>query len=242
MDNFKQGVKQGAPAVSDVIKNAGQEHAELVQTENNDDTYIIYNNSIECIVEDLIANQFDNKPIEELKHDRSFFPTLVNYVYLNYFGDFFKNKLDYKLQGIKPRYDDIKTIDNIFNIYINLVYKYKWNNRPSITEFALLTGINRNTIMSWLNGDIDNSIINNIVDQDKRRYITIDYSSTVQKWVSTCEQSLVDGNGELVKEIFLLKAVHGFRDQNNTITVEHVVKPVIDADNLPDLIGINGKN
>ena len=94
-------------------------------------------------------------------------------------------------------------------------------------------------------GDIDNNIINNnnnTVDHDKRRYITKEYVTAVQKWVSTCEQSLVDGNGELVKEIFLLKAVHGFRDQNNTITVEHVMKPVIDADNLPDLIGINSKN
>lgn len=241
MKDFKQGEKQVAPDTITNMITPKTDNAEMIKTENNDDTYIIYNNSIECIVEDLITNQFDNKSVEELKHDRSFFPTLVNYVYLNYFGDFFKNKLDYKLQGIKPRYDDIKTIDNIFNIYINLVYKYKWNNRPSITEFALLTGINRNTIMSWLNGDIDNNIINT-VDQDKRRYITIDYVSTVQKWVSTCEQSLVDGNGELVKEIFLLKAVHGFRDQNNTITVEHVMKPVIDADNLPDLIGINSKN
>ena len=131
-------------------------------------------------------------------------------------------------------------IDNIFNIYLSLVYKYKWNNRPSITEFCLITGINRDTVYNWLKGDIDSYILNNTSD-DRRKYITTEYSDTVKKWQMLTEQSLVDGNGEMIKEIFLLKSVHGFRDQNSEVTINHVVKQAIDADTLPDLIGINSK-
>ena len=65
---------------------------------------------------------------------------------------------------------------------------------------------------------------------------------TARKWQTICEQSLVDGNGEYVKEIFLLKAKHGYRDNNNDIQITVNHKPIIDADNLPDLIGINSKN
>lgn len=230
-----------APAVSDMITNriTDTDNSEMIKTENNDDTYIIYNNSIELLTDDFISTNYPNKSQEELKQDKAFFPLLINYIYNNYLGDYFKNKISYKLKGIKPRYDDINTIDHIFDIYIDLIYKYKFNNRPSITEFSLFTGISKDTIYNWLKGDIDSYILN-AMDQDKRKYITCEYADAVRKWQGFCERSLTDGNG--VMEIFLLKSVHGFRDQNNTITVEHVMKPVIDADNLPDLIGINSKN
>jgi len=223
MGDFKQDQKTatGAPE-TDVTAVA------------NDDQFKIYNNSIYFYVDDLISRQYDNKSIEELKQDRSFFPCLVNYVYINYLGDLFKNKIEYKMQGIKPRYDDIKTIDSIFNIYLSLVYRYKFNNRPSITEFSLFTGISKDTIYQWLKGDVDSYILNN-TSEDKRRYITSEYADTVKRWQMASEQSLVDGNG--VMEIFLLKSVHGFKDTAPVeINVNH--KPLIDADNLPDLIGI----
>ena len=236
-DFDKVKTDQKTPDILDA-ENGG----EMIETESenvNDDKYIIYNNNIELLTDEFIDKEYPNTSIDDLKQNKSFFPLLIKYIYNNYIGDFFKNKLCYKLQGIKPRYDDINVIDHLFDIYIDLIYKYKFNNRASITEFSLFTGIERHTIMSWLNGDIDNSIINN-TDHDKRRYITKEYATAVQKWVYFCEQTLTDGNG--VMEIFLLKSVHGFRDQNNTLTVEHVLKPVIDADALPDLIGINGKN
>lgn len=223
--------------IAERIQPKPQPPAETETTEETE-PYKIYNNTIYAIVEQLIDSEYTGKTIEELKQDKSFFPYLVNYVYNNYLGDFFKNKIDYKLQGIKPRYDDIKSIDNIFNIYVGLVYKYKFNNRPSITEFSLFTGISRDTIYEWLKGNVDGYILNN-TNEDRRRYITSEYADTVKKWQMASEQSLVDGSG--VMEIFLLKSVHGFKDTAPVeINVNH--KAIIDADVLPDLIGINGKN
>ena len=229
--------KTNQEQITERIKTEPQPPAEQEQ-ESPD--YKIYNNTIYAIVDEYIDLEFSGMSQEELKKDRSFFPSLVQYIYNSYLGDLFKNKLDYKLQGIKPIYNNIKLLDAIFNIYLNLVYKYKWNNRPSILEFSILTGINRNTIHSWLNGDLDSYILQSVSD-DKRKYITSEYASTVQKWQAISEQSLVDGNGELVKEIFLLKSVHGFKDSAPVeITVNH--KAIVNADILPDLIGINSKD
>lgn len=213
---------------------------ESMENEKESD-YKIYNNNIYVLVDDLIEREYAGKSQEELKQNRSFFPVLVNYIYKNYLCNVFRNSLEYKLKGVKPVYNDIQMIDNIFNIYIDLVYKYKFNNRPSILEFSLITGISRDTIYNWLNGNIDN-YINNSPDDDKRKYITSEYIDTARKWQAVCEQSLVDGNGEYVKEIFLLKAKHGYKDNNNDIQITVNHKAIIDADNLPDLIGISSKN
>ena len=217
-----------------------KEEQNSIQTQETEtaEPYKIYNNNIELYTDELIISEYNSKPTEQLKQDRSFFPRLTQYLYNNYIGDLLQNKLEHKLNNIKPVYPDIKQLACIFDIYISLVYKYKFNNRPSILEFSILTGISRETIYRWLNGEVDNDIINSCIDEDKRRHITSEYSYTVAKWQSICEQSLVDGNGEYVKEIFLLKAKHGYKDNNNdvTITVNH--KSIVSADVLPALIGI----
>lgn len=213
--------------------------ADMITKENyNDDngieSYRIYNNNIELLCDELITRQFDNKSKEELKQNRSFFPCLISYIYNNYLGELLQNNLKYKIKKIKPVYPDIIQLDNLFSIYIDLVYKYKYNNKPSILDFSILTGISRNTFYEW---------INNTGNESTRGYITPEYSDTVQKWLTICEAALVDGtNGDTIRDIFILKSKFGYRDQNNTITVNHVCKPVIDADNLPDLLGINSKN
>ena len=234
--------KKNETSAGMITPETGKETPATINTESaTEPPYKIYNNNIMSYVDDFIESEYSGLTEEEIKQNRSFFPLLIQYVYNNYIGDLLHNKLEYRLQGIKPVYKDIKLLDNIFDIYLSLVYKYKFNNRPSITEFSLFTGINRNTITSWNNGIVDDYIINN-TDHDKRKYITSDYSSAVQKWVYACEQSLVDGCGEYVKEIFLLKAVHGMRDSNSTIEVNVNHKAIIDADTLPDLIGITSKN
>ena len=47
---------------------------------------------------------------------------------------------------------------------------------------------------------------------------------------------------DTIKDIFLLKAKHGYRDNNNDIQITVNHKMLVDADNLPDLIGINSNN
>lgn len=203
------------------------------------DNYKIYENNIYSYIDEFIEGNYAGQTETELKENRSFFPSLIQYLYNNYLGDALGNTLELKLKGVKPVYNDIKLLDELFNIYVFLVYKYKSNNRPSILEYSILTGINRNTIHSWLNGELDNYILQSASD-DRRKYITSEYSSTVQKWQSICEQSLIDGK-DTIKELFLLKCKYGYQEKNDiNIVVEH--KSIISAENLPDLIGINGKN
>lgn len=200
---------------------------------------VIYKNNIYALVDDLKQdNQFQGLTDEEIKNNKAFFPRLVNYIYNNYLGDLLQNKLEYKLQGIKPIYPDIKQLDDLFNIYINLVNKYKWNNRPSILEFSILTGIARETFYNWLKGNISNID----ADKDKRKYITSEYINTVQKWVGICEQSLVDGSGDVIKEIFILKSKFGYREQDKEITINLNTKPLVSADELPRLGEIMSNN
>ena len=218
---------------------AEQEQNEITTTEAEKvEPIAIYNNQIYALVDDLKNDsQFIGLTDEELKNNKAFFPRLTQYIYNNYLGDLLDNKLGKQHKTIYP---DIHILDNLFNIYIDLVSKYKWNNRPSILEYCILTGISRETVYKWINGDIDNNLVNGCIDnnaqQDKRKHITYEYVDAARKWQAICEQALVDGNGEIVKEIFLLKAKHGYRDNNNevNITVNH--KQIISADALPSLI------
>lgn len=193
---------------------------------------VIYQNNILALVDDLKNdNQFQGLTDEEIKNNKAFFPRLVNYIYNSYLGDLLQNKLEYKLQGIRPIYPDIKQLDDLFNIYINLVSKYKWNNRPSILEFSILTGIARETFYNWLKGNISNID----ADKDKRKYITSEYINTVQKWVGICEQSLVDGSGDTIKEIFILKSKYGYKEQDKEINININNKQLVSAEELPTL-------
>lgn len=203
----------------------------------------IYKNNIYALVDDVKQEpQFKNKSDEELKQDKSFFPILVDYIYKKYIGELLGNNTKNKVI-----YNDIDLIDNIFDIYTHLVYTYKWNNRPSLIEFSIFSGINQNTFYDWLKGNNDNSDLyinnntnesmDNTVAVDKRKHITSRYTEKVQKWQSVCERALYDGNGEMVKEIFLLKARHNYKDSCPVeVNINH--KQVISADELPQLIGL----
>lgn len=236
----KQELKRGAVDLE--TQTQTQKQAPVVIDTNNgsdqvekQDDYIIYNNKIMSYVDDFIMSEYPDKTNEELKTDRAFFPLLVDYLYNNYIGDLLCNK-GYK----KVVYNDIDIIDNLFNIYISLVYKYKWNNKPYIVEFSLFTGINKDTFYQWLNGDYS-YIASNQSDNALRDCITSRHTDAVRKWISVCERALLDNN-DTIKDIFILKAKHGYRDNNNDIQITVNHKAIIDADTLPELIGINGKN
>lgn len=192
----------------------------------------IYQNKIYELVDDVKQEpRFANKSDEELKQDKSFFPSLVNYIYNNYIGDLLDNK------HCKPqKYEDIKLLDYLFNIYVDLVFNYKWNNRPLIIEFSLFTGIARDTIYNWSNG-LDNNIKSGRTSEATTRL----KSDTVRKWIATCERALIDGN-DTIKDIFILKAKHGYRDNNNDITITVNHKPLVSADDLPTLTDLMSNN
>lgn len=196
-------------------------------------TYEIYNNIIYTYVDEFIEREYAGRTQEELKTDKAFFPRLTQYLYNNYIGELLGNKY-----GKQIMYKDINLLDNIFNVYIDLVFKYKWNDKPFIVEYSNLTGISRDVIYNWANG-IDNRAVNIGASE----YLTPERSHIVQKWIQICEQALLNGSSaDQIRDIFILKAKHNYRDNNNdlTITVNH--KAIVSADVLPDLIGINSKD
>ena len=213
------------------IQPEPQPPAETEQ-EQESPNYEIYNNIIYGIVDSFIDAEYPNKSQEELKTDRAFFPRLIDYIYNNYIGELLGNKY-----GKQVVYKDIKQLDCIFSIYTDLVYKYKWNNRPLIIEFSILTGINRDTFYSWVNGLDNSATVQHIGERATR-----ERSDTVTKWVNICERALIDGN-DTIKDLFILKSKHGYKEAGSNeinITVDH--RNIINADVLPDLIGINSKD
>ena len=197
---------------------------------------VIYKNNIYALVDDVKQEPlYEGLTDRELKQDKSFFSALVQYIYNNYIGDLLGNKD----RTTKTVYPDIDILNDLFNIYIDLVIKYKWNNRPTILEFSILTGVSRDSYYKWLKGDFDN----NIAVGDKRKHITSKYTNTVQKWNTICESALVDGSGDTIKELFLLKAKYGYREQDDRqITINLNTKPLVSADELPKLGEIVSNN
>ena len=197
---------------------------------------VIYKNNIYALVDDVKQEPlYEGLTDRELKQDKSFFSALVQYIYNNYIGEL----LDNKDRTTKTVYPDIDILNDLFNIYIDLVIRYKWNNRPTILEFSILTGVSRDSYYKWLKGDFDN----NISVGDKRKHITSKYTNTVQKWNTICESALVDGSGDTIKELFLLKSKYGYREQDDRqITINLNTKPLVSADELPKLGEIVSNN
>ena len=224
----EHGNKIIAPALSGIETRSDLTHdqEQEQETEKEQDQEKVYQDKIYFLVDDFIDREYAGKTQEELKQDRAFFPLLVNYINTNYLQALLHTNMR---KGYKEPTYNIEQLNYIFNIYIQLVYKYKWNNRPSLLEFSILTSINRDTINTWLNGKGD------------RQPITPALCRIVKSWRQVCENALQDGNGEYVKEIFLLKSVYGYKDQDNTITVKHEVLPTIAAGDIPQVLGIADK-
>lgn len=118
---------------------------------------------------------------------------------------------------------DINILNNIWENYVELVYKY--NQKPVIEEYALLIGVSRDTIYSWMNGntrgiiykDKDGNVIDDFFtwsNSHRGEPYTSEPSSlrsdTIKKWQEECKlgryKSAASGN---VGGIFLCKAVDG---------------------------------
>lgn len=190
----------------------------------------IYKNNIYALVDDVKdLEQFKGLSDSELKDNKAFFPTLIDYIYINYISGLLGNK------RTKQIIYDIDQLDNLFDIYIQLVNKYKWNNKPFIVEYSTFVGISKKTFYQWLNIDDDS----NITTSSGSKVSTSYRSDVVQKWIDMCERALLNGSdASTVRDIFILKAKHGYRDNNNVVEVNINHKQVISADELPQLIGL----
>lgn len=96
--------------------------------------------------------------------------------------------------------DDIEGLNILFDVYVRLCARYSI--RPTLGEFALLSGNSRSTFYDWLKG--------NYRLNDSR------YMDSVKRWLSTCETfleaALTNSDGSSANLIFTAKANFGWTE------------------------------
>lgn len=149
----------------------------------------VYTNDIYFYADEYINSLPD--PDELYKLSSSVFTGMIKYI--NRCMGFNKNK---------KMYEDIVLLNDIWDTYTELVYKY--NQKPTIEEYSLLIGINRDTIYSWLNGE---------TRDEYSSKLSLTRSDTIRKWQEECKLGRYKGAAAgNVGYIFLCKAVDGMAE------------------------------
>lgn len=126
------------------------------------------------------------------------FTGLIKYINLNIHFD-------------KDIYENIDILNNIWDMYTGIVYRYKF--KPTIEEFALLTGISRDTFYAWANGEYRST--------DMCEKLGTSRPDTVKKWIDECKLGRYKGAAAgNVGYIFLCKAVDGYVERSETVIVK----------------------
>lgn len=176
---------------------------------------VIADNGLEVYTDDMY--QYADQYIDTLRDKDAIYNTS---------GNVFTGMIKYinRHMGFnKSIYADINLLNNIWEIYTELVYKY--NQKPTIEEYALLIGVNRDTIYSWMNGEKRGTIYRdkdgNVIDdfftwnnshrgEPYTQELSTTRADTIKKWQEECRlgryKSAATGN---VGGIFLCKAVDG---------------------------------
>lgn len=171
-------------------------------------TIEIYENDIQMYA-DLYVESVEDKSMLYTPNN-NLFTGMIKYI---------KNNIRFN----KSICDSIDTLDEIWNTYTQLVYKY--NQKPTIEEFSLLIGIHRDTIYSWLNGETRN---------DYSEKLSSSRSDTIKKWQDECRLNRYKGAASgNVGYIFLCKAVDGMVE--TAPAPVSVNEPTLLADKLPKL-------
>ena len=120
-----------------------------------------------------------------------------------YTYEVFTDLLLYISDNMTPlnNYDDIRVLDNLFNIYKRLCSKYRV--LPTLYDFSMMINIDPSTITSWINGDY-------------RGGPTSPHSKTAKKWKQYCAgrlaSNLSNSKGTDANKIFIAKAAYGMAE------------------------------
>ena len=178
--------------------------ANTVRAENGME---IYESKIHEYADEYI-NTLDDP--ESINNNPSLFTGMIKYIYKH----LFKNN--------PVNNDDISVLDNIFDIYTELCYRY--NKRPTLLNFSLLVGISNDTFNAWKNGEY----------RAGEGGASSAHSLTVKKWLKECESSLVDGATERnsVGCIFALKANYGYTETPQRIEISGANAPALSQEDI----------
>lgn len=178
-----------------------------IKTENGIE---VYENDILCFAEMYIESLSDPKSIN---NNSSIFAGMLKFIYRNVFKN---NKMDY---------GNIEVLDNVWDIYTDLCYKY--GKHPTLLNFSLMTGIHRDTFQSWKNGEY----------RDNGNGTKSAHSVTVRKWMQECESAMLDGATEKnsIGCIFALKANYGYTEQPQRIEIVGTQQPVLSTTEIEQI-------
>lgn len=116
----------------------------------------------------------------------------------------------------KPPNEDIKLLDNIFNIYVRICTKY--NVLPTLEVFSFLVGIERRTFTEWAN---------------RRARATTGHPDTVKRWFDTCKSCTINRlnnqPGTNANLIFIAKAAYGMAETAPVQTAQPQGLPTMTA-------------
>ena len=167
----------------------------------------IYETKIHYFADEYINTLSDP---DGINNNPSLFTGMIKYIYKR----LFKNN--------PVNNDDISVLDNIFDIYTELCYRY--NKRPTLLNFSLLVGISNDTFNAWKNGEY----------RAGEGGASSAHSLTVKKWLKECESSLVDGATERnsVGCIFALKANYGYTETPQRIEITGTNTPALSQEDI----------
>lgn len=177
----------------------------------------VYENKIYELCDEYINNlDTDIKEAENKITKRSTFRGMLKYIYKNLFKpkkgeNIYNNSIK---RNSNLNYDDIELLNDIWDIYTELCYKY--NQGPSLLNFSVLTGISSD----WLN-DVEKGNIRTGSDGASSAHC-----QSVKKWLEECEAGLYDeaGSGN-PGAMFLLKSNYGYSEQPQQIQIIGENKP-----------------
>lgn len=150
-----------------------------------------------------------------------------------YTYEVFTDLLLYISDNMTPlnNYNDIRVLDNLFNIYKRLCSKYRV--LPTLYDFSMMINIDPSTITRWMNGET-------------RGGLTSEHCKTAKKWKQYCAgrlaSNLSNSKGTDANKIFIAKAAYGMAETKAveqgqitgaTKTIKQIAKE-IGADELPD--------
>lgn len=191
----------------------GKQADKKTESDTGSNTDVI--NELEYNINELVDRYINELgDIEQLKDNNGLFVDMLKYIYRYYVQS---------LLGDITRYD-YKLLNDLFNIYTSLVYRYKKNKQPYINEFCIFVNIDRTMLFRIRQGDIKKA--------------TPDDIHNVKRWFQECEQGLL--NTDTVGSIFRLKSMFNYNDNLAPVPIE-LQNQTLTANQLPDLSGNDNK-
>lgn len=178
----------------------------------------VYESRIHELADEYINTLADP---ESINNNPSLFTGMLKYIYKKLFKPNRNDKVLYNSNSVLDT-GDIELLDNIWNIYTELCYRY--NKRPTLLNFSLLVGIGNDVFNSWIRGEY----------RAGENGASSPHCQTAKKWKAECESSLVDGATERnsVGCIFALKANYGYTETPQRIEITGANAPALSQEDI----------